>query len=72
MCNANQEPAKKKMKTIQFVQNFRVMQKTKREKKNYSICNFMPLEPWQATNPTGGAEENKDKKSRHTWEETLN
>lgn len=45
MCNANQEPAKKKMKTIQFVQNFWVMQKTKREKKNYSICNFMPLEP---------------------------
>jgi len=32
----------------------------------------MPLEPWQATNPTGGAEENKEKKSRHTWEETLN
>lgn len=25
----------------------------------------MPLEPWQATNPTGGAEENKEKKQTH-------
>lgn len=38
MCNANQEPAKKKMKTIQFVQNFRAMQKTKkREQKLFNL-----------------------------------
>lgn len=27
----------------------------------------MPLEPWQATNPTGGAEENKEKKADTHW-----
>lgn len=56
--------SEEKKESFQEVQKKSLFEKNK---ENYSICNFMPLEPWQTTKQNGDRKEHKQK---HTHSHT--